>query len=152
MARFSSLILVIFGFMFWLLRIVVAVTTQMNIDLVGVTTWNLTYEIILLFVTLFILMLIVRRKLFAGFLYVIAYGYFFGMDILNRFSTISMDNVTNLVVDVVGILISVITLIDLIADKAQKVNPKDSKTDWFFKNKDFDRKFDERADRNEYKF
>ena len=32
------------------------------------------------------------------------------------------------------------------------INPKDKKTDWFYKNEQFDRKFDERADRNEYKF
>ena len=29
---------------------------------------------------------------------------------------------------------------------------KTKKTDWFFQNKDFDRQYDERADRNQYKF
>ena len=40
----------------------------------------------------------------------------------------------------------------MLVDKGRKANPKDKKTDWFFKNSDYDRKYDDRADRNEYKF
>lgn len=152
MSRFSSIILVMFAFMFWVLRIVVAITTPMGIDLIGITTPNLNFEIILLFITLFSLMFIIRRKLFGGLIYLVSYGYFFGMDLISRLSVTSFENITNLFVDVIAVFLAVMILIDLILDKAQKVNPKDKKTDWFFKNENFDRKFDERADRNEYKF
>ena len=32
-----------------------------------------------------------------------------------------------------------------------KNNPKDKKTDWFYDNEQFDRKLDERADKNNYR-
>ena len=35
-------------------------------------------------------------------------------------------------------------------DKNKKTNPKDKKTDWFYKNEQFDRKLDERADKNNF--
>lgn len=43
-------------------------------------------------------------------------------------------------------------MFDLILDKNRKAHPVDKKTDWFYKNKDFDRQYDERADKNQYKF
>ena len=42
--------------------------------------------------------------------------------------------------------------IKVLLDKNRKAHPVDKKTDWFYKNEKFDRQFDERADRNEYKF
>jgi len=43
-------------------------------------------------------------------------------------------------------------LFDLLFDKNRKEHPVDKKTDWFYKNENFDRKLDERADKNHYKF
>ena len=40
---------------------------------------------------------------------------------------------------------------DLLLDKNRKENPKDKKTDWFYKNEEFDRKLDDRADKNNYR-
>ena len=42
-------------------------------------------------------------------------------------------------------------LLDLLLDKNRKENPKDKKTDWFYKNEEFDRKLDDRADKNNYR-
>ena len=36
-------------------------------------------------------------------------------------------------------------------DKNRKAHPKDKKTDWFYKNEQYDRKLDERADKNNYR-
>ena len=33
----------------------------------------------------------------------------------------------------------------------RKNNPKDKKTDWFYRNEEFDRKLDDRADKNNYR-
>ena len=35
-------------------------------------------------------------------------------------------------------------------DKNRKLNPKDKKTDWFYQNEEFDRKLDDRADKNNF--
>ena len=40
---------------------------------------------------------------------------------------------------------------DVNVNKDKKDNPKDKKTDWFYKNEQFDREKDERADKNNYR-
>ena len=50
-----------------------------------------------------------------------------------------------------AIIIALAVLIDLLLDKNRKNNPKDKKTDWFYNNEEFDRKVDERADKNNYR-
>ena len=42
-------------------------------------------------------------------------------------------------------------LFDVLLDKNRKAHPTDKKTDWFYKNKDYDRKLDDRADKNNYR-
>ena len=36
-------------------------------------------------------------------------------------------------------------------NKIRKRDPKDKKTDWFFQNEQYDRKLDDRADKNQYR-
>ena len=57
----------------------------------------------------------------------------------------------NTFISLIGIAIPVAILFDLLLDKNRKANPKDKKTDWFYQNEQFDRKFDERADKNNYR-
>ena len=55
-----------------------------------------------------------------------------------------------LLVCLVALVIPVAALFDVLVDKSRKVNPVDKQTDWFYKNKEYDRKLDERADKNQY--
>ena len=41
--------------------------------------------------------------------------------------------------------------LNVLLDKNRKAHPVDKKTVWFYKNEQYDRKFDERADRNQYR-
>ena len=50
-----------------------------------------------------------------------------------------------------GVALPIAVLLDLLLDKNRKAHPKDKKTDWFYKNEKFDRKLDERADKNNYR-
>lgn len=52
----------------------------------------------------------------------------------------------------IGIVLPILILFDLLLDRNRKEHPVDKQTDWFYKNKDYDRKLDERADKNQYKF
>ena len=63
----------------------------------------------------------------------------------------ALDDYMSLLVALVGIAIPVAALFDVLLDKNRKLNPKDKKTDWFYKNEAYDRKFDERADKNNYR-
>ncbi len=40
---------------------------------------------------------------------------------------------------------------DLFVGQIRKKDPKDKKTDWFFKNSKYERELDERADKNQYR-
>ena len=58
----------------------------------------------------------------------------------------------NVGVSLLGILLSTLVFIDILLDRTRTSSRSNKLTDWFYKNEQYDRKFDERADRNEYKF
>lgn len=161
MKNFSTWMLVMFMAMFWLLRIVVAVTYEMNIDFGGIQPFNQTMEIILLFVVLVCMILIVKRKLIGALIYLLAYGMYFGSNLFTGLTAffsnaadVSIDQMgiyLNTFISLIGIIIPVAILFDLLLDKSRKANPHDKKTDWFYGNEKFDREMDERADKNNYR-
>ena len=62
-----------------------------------------------------------------------------------------MGNFMNALVIFIGILIPLLLFFDILLNKDRTAGRKDKKTDWFYTNKDYDREFDERADRNQYR-
>lgn len=152
-----SYLITMFAGLFWIFRVVVAVTTSLNID-IGFTVPDLTAEIIMLFVALLCIILIVRRQLIGAILYIVSYGWYFGKDILNAFIQIQNGEqlatmqAFNVFIAFIGVIIALATVVDIAINKNRKGSTKDKKTDWFYKNEQFDREFDERADRNNYKF
>ena len=160
MKNFSTWILVMFMAMFWVLRMIVAFTYELGIDFAGIEPINQTMEIILLFVVLVCMLLIIKRKLVGALIYLLAYGMYFGTTLITGITSlievanISISNIgiyLNTFIAVIGIAIPVAIVFDLLLDKNRKANPKDKKTDWFYKNEQFDRKMDERADKNNYR-
>ena len=118
---------------------------------------NETVEIVLLFVTLVCLVLIMRRNIFGALGYLLSYGAYFGVEVYNNIMQIIneepiMTDYLNLLVSFVGILLAILTYFDISLNQNRKGSTKDVKTDWFYKNEQYERKFDERADRNQYKF
>ena len=157
MKNLSTWLLVMFMFMFWVFRIIVAFTTQYGKDFGGFVAFNFNIEVILLFVAILSFILIVRRKILGGIIYLIGYGYYFGGYLLTTalpaFSegTLGISVAQNAMVAIIGIVIAICVMFDLLVDRARKRTPKDKKTDWFFQNEQFDRKLDERADKNQYR-
>lgn len=158
MKNFSTWILVMFMAMFWVFRVIIALAAQLNWDLAGITPLNQQMEIILLFVVLVCFILIVKRKIVGGLLYLLAYGIYFGVDIVNSLQSITnttevvnVNSYMNLFVSFIGVIIPVAVMLDLLLDKNRKNHPKDKKTDWFYTNEKFDRQLDERADKNNYR-
>lgn len=156
MKNFSTWMLVIFMMMFWLFRLVVAFTSQLGMDFGGIAPINQTMEIALLFIVLVCMILIVKRKIIGALIYLLAYGMYFGTDLINGMMALSdqasIGSYANMLIALIGIIIPVAILFDLLLDKNRKTNAKDGKTDWFYQNEKFDRKMDERADKNNYKY
>ena len=156
MKNFSTILLALFIGMFWVFRIVVAIGTEFGIDMGGIKVLNMNIEVILLFVVLLALILIVKRKMIGAIIYLVAYGMYFGVDLFNSVVEIANgDNSVNLAfnafISLIGIVIPIAVFFDMLLDKQRKANPKDKKTDWFYKNEQYDRKLDERADKNNYR-
>ncbi len=152
-----SYLITMFAGLFWIFRVVVAVTTSLNID-IGFAVPDLTAEIIMLFVALLCIVLIVRRQLIGAILYMVSYGWYFGKDIVNAFIQVQNGEqlgtmqAFNVFISFIAVIIALATVVDIAINKNRKGSTKDKKTDWFYKNEQFDREFDERADRNNYKF
>ena len=157
MKNFSTWLLVCFMVMFWVFRIMVALMAQLHQEFF-ITPFDLTMEIILLFVVLACLILVVKRKMAGALIYLFAYGMYFGSDVATKLSALfedasqlGLNDYTALIISLIGIILPIAVLLDLLADKNRKAHPKDKKTDWFYKNEQYDRKLDERADKNHYK-
>lgn len=163
MKNFSTWILVIFMAMFWLFRMVVAFTHEVGENLGGIEPLNQTMEIVLLFIVLVCILLIIKRKIIGALIYLLAYGMYFGNDLVNRITMLTIETreiatsnndimlYLNMFISLIGIALPVAVLFDLLLDANRKVNAKDGKTDWFYKNEQFDRQFDERDDKNNYR-
>ena len=89
-------------------------------------------------------------------LYLISYWGYFGMyiyNILTNIENIVMVDYINIFVSAIGILLPFIIFIDIgFSQSNKKTSNKTKKTDWYYQNEKFDRKYDERADKNQYKF
>ncbi len=155
MRSLASYLLLILMVMFWICRIVVAFTTTLGID-IGVVPMNMNMEIILLFITIPCIILVGKRKLLGAILYLIAYGAYFGIDLYKIIMEIwqgveTIEDYGGAIMSFIGIIIPIAIFFNLLVDKARMTNPVNKKTDWFYKNKEFDRKLDERVDKNQYR-
>lgn len=155
MKNFASYLLVMFMVIFWLVRVVIAFTYSMGIEF-GIEPLDIQVEVVLLFVALLCMILVTKRKVIGGILYVLAYGSYFGVNIYNTVKGILEDtgtifDYTTVVISFIGMIIPLAVLFDILLDKNRKAHPKDKKTDWFYTNKKFDRILDERADKNNYR-
>ena len=155
MRSLASYLLLILMVMFWICRIVVAFTTTLGID-IGVVPMNMNMEIILLFITIPCIILVGKRKLLGAILYLIAYGAYFGIDLYKIIMEIwqgveTIEDYGGAIMSFIGIIIPIAIFFNLLVDKARMTNPVNKKTDWFYKNEEFDRKLDERVDKNQYR-
>ena len=157
MKKFSTYLLVMFMVVFMIIRALIAVQAQFGKDFLGVKPFNEVVEIILLFVTLLCIVLVGKRNMLGAIIYLGSYAIYYGADVTSRLSIIvnggflSLSENMSLLLSFLAIILSLAVLIDLLLDKQRKINPKDPKTDWFYKNEKFDRDLDERADKNNYR-
>ena len=157
MSKFSTYLLLMFMIIFWLLRIVITIMAQLGKDFMGIVPINQTFEVVLLFLFLLCAILVVKRKLLGSLLYLGLHAVYFGGDITDKIGilasgeTLTMGQSADLMLSIIGIIIPLAVLIDLLLDRGRKEHPVDKKTDWFYKNKKFDRELDERADKNNYR-
>lgn len=156
MKNLSSWLITIFVMMYWLFRVIVAITGSMDMDFI-VSPINTNIEIALLFVVLICIPFIFKRKLLGAIVYLGAYGWYFGRGLIENIikiinnETLSMQTYTDMFFALIGVALPILVLFDILLDRTRMKNPTDKKTDWFYKNEQYDRKLDERADKNNYR-
>ena len=75
----------------------------------------------------------------------------FRSKIINNENTLSIQTYTEMFFALIGVVLPILVLFDILLDKTRMKNPTDKKTDWFYKNEQYDRELDERADKNNYR-
>ena len=140
----------IFMTMFWIFRIVIAALVFLDIEM-PVTIPYLTIEIVVLFVTLVCIICVFKRKILGSFLYFIMYSGYFGYDLFNLYKDGAIATSTaNVGFDFIAIILASIIILNVILSKALRISRKNN-TDWFYGGEQYDRKLDERADKNNYR-
>lgn len=156
MKSLSSWLITMFIIMFWILRLIVAITGTLSMDFILKPIDN-NIEIILLFVVLALVPFIFKRKIWAAIIYLIAYGYYFGRGLIENImpmingQVLSAETYLNMFISLIAIVLPIVAIFDILFDKTRTKNPVNKQTDWFYKNEQYDRKLDERADKNNYR-
>ena len=155
MKNFSSWLIAMFAFMFWGFRLVGTVLYSVGNEFMFAPS-NMTMEIALLFITFICICFMVKRKLLAAIIYLVAHFIYYGPVFLEHFiglfnNTLPMELYMSTLFELFALALAIAAVFDVLLDKNRKAHPTDQKTDWFYKNKDYDRKLDERADKNNYR-
>ena len=140
-----------FAIMFWLFRVYVALMVSSGSE-IQFTTPGLELEITVIFITLISIFMIFKRNLIFASIYLGTYFAFFTYGIALMNGNISTNKqLLNAMVMIAGIIIALLNFLDVMFNKNRKGSTKDNKTDWFYDTDKYEREYDERADRNQYK-
>lgn len=153
MKNLTTYLFVMLMAMFWIFRIIVAFCYNLGVDFITQPI-DLNFEIVLLFLTFIAMILVVKRSMLGGLIYLAGHGLYYGyyiFTLLTENQTMSAQNYIDLIFAAMGIILPLLIVFDTLLDKNRKAHPTDKKTDWFYKNKDYDREMDERADKNQYR-
>ncbi len=155
MKNFSSWLIAMFAFMFWGFRLLGTTLFSIGIEFMFVPS-NMTMEIALLFITFICICFMIKRKLLAAVIYLVAHFMYYGPAFASHFmqlidNTLDTTLYMGILFEFFALVLPIAALFDVLLDKNRKAHPTDKKTDWFYKNKDYDRKLDERADKNNYR-
>lgn len=155
MQKFSTWMVLSLDVMFWILRIIAALTDTMAIDFM-IKPIDMNMEIIMIFVALVSFVLIAKRKFLGAIIYMIGYFGYFGIALVTNLQKMtttggSVNDYGTVMFSLVGVALPIFTFLDLLLDKNRQLHPTDKKTDWFYKDEKYDMKEDERADKNNYR-
>lgn len=150
-----SYMLTIWAIIFWIFRAVVTALYTAGVSF-PIEPLNAGWEIALIFATIPCIIIVLKRNIIGAALYVAVYVSYFGTALYNSLNhvkdTLNVSGTIDMFMSILGIAIPVLTFIDILFNKHRKaIIGRNKSTDWYYNNKDYDRQFDERADRNQYK-
>ena len=156
MKQLSSMLSLLFGIMFWGFRVFVTYMSATGKDS-GFPIQNFNVEVMLLFLTIVFLICVYKRNLIGGLIYLLVYGAYFGPQLFDAITIVASGEGADIytydtiIASTIGIVVALFAFLNILADKNRATHPTDKKTDWFYKNEQYDRKLDDRADKNNYR-
>lgn len=155
MTSLFSYLLTFLGIMFWFFRAIATVLFQLDQEFFA-TPLNVNLEILILFATLPCMILVVKRNIVGAAAYLGIYVSYFGTALYNAIVEMQMEGITivnssNMFCVLLGVVIPVLTFLDILVNKNRTLGNGQKKENWFYGDEKYDRKFDERADRNQYR-
>lgn len=156
MTSVFSYLITMLGGVFWIIRVAITLGYTLGWNL-GIEPLNVTAEIVILFATIVCMIFVVKRNIIGALAYFLIYGFYYGTDLYNGIVNItngtgSGTNYLSLIISLFGVLIPLIIVLDIFFNKDGTTSGKNKKTDWYYKTDEYDRKYDDRADKNQYKF
>jgi len=154
MSVFSYLITIL-SIMFWILRAVVSALFTSGVDF-PIQPLNITWEIAVVFLTIPAMIFVLKRNIIGAACYMAIYVSYFGTAIYNSVNNISdtlnVSDTAELFFAIIGVVLPVLTFVDILLNKHRKsILGSHKSTDWYYKDDKYERKFDDRADKNQYK-
>ena len=154
MKSLFSYLITMMAVIYWGFRVVVSLMYAMGQEFIC-QPLNANLEIVILFLTIPSIIFIIRRNLIVTTLYFGMYGAYFGTILFNGLTNysekkLSLIDSTSLMITTVGVLIPALVFLDVLIQKS-RFHPAGKNTDWYYENEKYDREYDERADRNQYK-
>ena len=155
MRTMSHYLIIMLSAMLFIFRLVVVFTTVLGIEFI-VQSINVNYEIVFLLVMLVSIILMTKSKLTGAIIFVASSLAYYGPTLLNQLTylssnTISIEVAMQIVISLVCVIIPIFAFFIIAFAKQQEKKPVNKKTDFFYKNEAYDRKYDERADKNNYR-
>lgn len=156
MKSLFSYFITIMAVIYWGFRVVVSLMFAMGQEFIC-QPLDANLEIIILFLTIPSIIFIVRRNLIVATLYFGMYAAYFGTILFNSLTgmpaeaeTWAFADAPSIMATALGVVIPLLLFLDVLIQKS-RFHPTDRNTDWYYENEKYDREYDERADRNQYK-
>ena len=155
MKSVANYLIAMLMFMYWVFRVVVEYMYQTGREFIATPISSIS-EIVILFISLICIVLVVKRIMFGGIIYAVAYFGYFGVDLYQKLTpvingeSLNMNASMDIVCSGAAVVLAIIVVIDLASSQIKPVENK--QPSWFYDNKEFDRQHDSRDDRNQYKF
>ena len=154
MRTMSNYLMVMFSIMLFIFRFVVVFAATMEMEFM-VQPINVDYEIGLLFIMVISIILMSKNKLTGPIILTIASIAYYGPTLLEQVNGLSagasVEFAMQVIMNTICLVIPIFDFFVIAFAKEQEKRPVDKKTDFYYKTDKYDRKYDERADKNNYR-
>lgn len=147
MIRAFSFFLKICAVLFWIFRIGVCAMATMKNEFFCIP-YNMPIEIFIIFATAPFIVGIQRKSSIGAVAYFATYIVYYGTAFYDAFME---GNNIEMLSNVLGVILPIFIFCDVIFARQLYGEMEMRSSNWYFENQKYDRKFDERADRNQYK-